>query len=112
MTDDHSVDELRCVEVVELLTAYLDGALADETRKQVDEHLRDCEGCRAALAQWQTVAELAGRLTTVMSPVSTRTSEPPHDDGPLTSTALDQPDRDVVWRGVIENTEKALHNVQ
>jgi predicted anti-sigma-YlaC factor YlaD len=63
MTDDHSVDELRCVEVVELLTAYLDGAPADETRKQVDEHLRDCEGCRAALAQWRTVTELAGRLT-------------------------------------------------
>jgi anti-sigma factor RsiW len=63
MTDDHSVDELRCVEVVELLTAYLDGALPDETRKQVDEHLRDCEGCRAALAQWRTVTELAGRLT-------------------------------------------------
>ena len=63
MTDDHSVDELRCVEVVELLTAYLDGALADETRKQVDEHLRDCEGCRAALAQWRTVTELAGQLT-------------------------------------------------
>ena len=63
MTDDHSVDELRCVEVVELLTEYLDGALPDEMRKQVDEHLRDCEGCRAALAQWRTVTEIAGRLT-------------------------------------------------
>jgi anti-sigma factor RsiW len=63
MTDDRSVDELRCVEVVELLTAYLDGALPYETRTQVDEHLRHCEGCRAALAQWRTVTELAGRLT-------------------------------------------------
>ena len=63
MTDDRSVDELRCVEVVELLNAYLDGALPDEMRTQVDEHLRDCEGCRAALAQWRTVTELAGRLT-------------------------------------------------
>ena len=65
MTDDHPVDELRCLEVVELLTAYLDGALPDQARIQIDEHLRDCQGCRAALAQWRTVAELAGRLTPV-----------------------------------------------
>ena len=63
MTDDHPVAELRCVELVELLTAYLDDTLPDATRTQVDEHLRDCEGCRAALAQWRTIAELAGRLT-------------------------------------------------
>jgi anti-sigma factor RsiW len=63
MTEDHPAGDLRCVELVELLTAYLDGALSDDARTQVDEHLRGCEGCRAALAQWRTVAELAGRLT-------------------------------------------------
>jgi anti-sigma factor RsiW len=63
MTDDHPDDELRCMEVVELLTGYLDGALPDDARTRVDEHLRGCEGCRAALVQWRTVAELAGQLT-------------------------------------------------
>jgi anti-sigma factor RsiW len=63
MTDDRSNQELRCFELIELLTAYLDGALTDDVRTQVDDHLRDCEGCRAALAQWRTVAELAGKLT-------------------------------------------------
>ena len=53
----------RCIELVELLTAYLDDALDAQTRRRVDEHLEGCAGCRAALAQWRTVARLAGRLT-------------------------------------------------
>jgi anti-sigma factor RsiW len=52
----------RCVEVVELLTAYLDDALTDDMKRQVDEHLEGCEGCQAALAQWRTTARLAARL--------------------------------------------------
>jgi anti-sigma factor RsiW len=53
----------RCIDVVELLTAYLDDALDAETRGRIDEHLEGCAGCRAALAQWRTVAALAGRLS-------------------------------------------------
>jgi anti-sigma factor RsiW len=56
--------EPRCIELVELLTAYLDDALDTRTRRDVDEHLDGCAGCRAALAQLRTVAGLAGRLTT------------------------------------------------
>ena len=52
-----------CIELVELLTAYLDDALDDQTRRDVDEHLEGCPGCRAAVTQWRTVAGLAGRLT-------------------------------------------------
>ncbi len=53
----------RCDELVELLTAYLEDALDPQMRRQFDEHLEGCVGCRAALAQWRTVAGLAGRLT-------------------------------------------------
>ncbi|GAA4672808.1 hypothetical protein GCM10023215_00110 [Pseudonocardia yuanmonensis] len=53
----------RCIELVELLTAYLDDSLDAQTRRRFDEHLEGCPGCRAALAQWRTVAGLAGRLT-------------------------------------------------
>jgi len=53
----------RCIELVELLTAYLDDALGPQTRRRVDEHLDGCAGCRAALAQLQTVASLVSRLT-------------------------------------------------
>lgn len=66
MTDERNPAETdqRCVDVVELITAYLDGTLPGEVRRRVDEHLENCPGCRAALAQWRTVAALAGRLTT------------------------------------------------
>jgi anti-sigma factor RsiW len=58
-----AVADPRCIELVELLTAYLDDALDAQTRRHVDEHLQGCAGCRAALAQWRTVAGLAGRLS-------------------------------------------------
>ena len=61
MTGDRP--DQRCDELVELLTAYLDDALDPQMRRQFDEHLEGCAGCRAALAQWRTVAGLAGRLT-------------------------------------------------
>ena len=53
----------RCIDFVELLTAYLDGTLPGETRQRIEEHLQQCDGCRAALSQWRTVAALAGQLT-------------------------------------------------
>jgi len=64
MTDERRGDaDDRCIESVELLTAYLEDALDESTRRRVDEHLDGCAGCRAALAQLWTVAGLAGRLT-------------------------------------------------
>ena len=56
-------DDLACIEVVELLSAYLDGQLDDELRRRVDDHLAGCDGCTAALGQFETVKRLAGRLT-------------------------------------------------
>ena len=34
-----------CNELVELVTAYLDGALDPDTRARFDTHLLECEGC-------------------------------------------------------------------
>jgi anti-sigma factor RsiW len=62
--DQHDTESpLACNEFVELVTAYLDGALAARRTEQVDEHLRECDGCRTVLAQWRTVIGLTGRLT-------------------------------------------------
>lgn len=36
---------LDCNELVEMITAYLDGSLDLETRARFDEHLLDCDGC-------------------------------------------------------------------
>ena len=51
-----------CNEFVELVTAYLDGALpADEVRR-LEEHLAVCGGCDSVLAQFRMVIALTGRL--------------------------------------------------
>jgi anti-sigma factor RsiW len=53
----------RCIDFVEMITAYLDGTLPHDVRRRVDQHLGHCQGCQAALSQWRTVAGLAGQLT-------------------------------------------------
>jgi anti-sigma factor RsiW len=45
-----------------LVTAYLDGEVNQGQRRRIDEHLEGCQGCQAALAQFQTIIGLAGRL--------------------------------------------------
>jgi anti-sigma factor RsiW len=54
---------MACKEFVELITAYLDDALPDDVRADVDEHLDGCDGCRNVLAQWRTIVAVASRLT-------------------------------------------------
>jgi predicted anti-sigma-YlaC factor YlaD len=56
-------EDLQCSEFVGLVTAYLDGEVNERQRRRIDEHLEGCQGCRAALGQFQTVIRLAGRLT-------------------------------------------------
>jgi anti-sigma factor RsiW len=56
------VDELTCKELVELVTAYLDGLLPSEERARFDEHLRDCPGCVAYLDQMRRTRQLTGML--------------------------------------------------
>jgi anti-sigma factor RsiW len=56
-------EDLQCIEFVSLVTAYLDGEVDEQQRRDIDQHLDGCRGCRAALAQFRTVIRLAGRLT-------------------------------------------------
>lgn len=70
MTADHPLhsdrpadSDLACKELVELITAYLDGALPEDLRTRVDQHLDMCDGCQNVLGQWRTVIALAGRLS-------------------------------------------------
>lgn len=54
--------DLACAELVELVTAYLDGSLDDETRARFDTHLLDCEGCRNYLQQFRTTVATLNRV--------------------------------------------------
>jgi anti-sigma factor RsiW len=56
-------EDLRCVELVDMVTDYIDGELDEGERTSVERHLEGCEACRAALDQFQTVIRLSGRLT-------------------------------------------------
>ncbi len=60
MTTNHG--EMTCVELVELVTAYLDGGLPDADRVRFEQHLLICEGCSAYLDQMRTTIRITGRL--------------------------------------------------
>jgi predicted anti-sigma-YlaC factor YlaD len=47
---------------VELLSDYLEGALAPEDRDHVREHLDACDGCTSALEQLRLAIATTGRL--------------------------------------------------
>ena len=52
---------LTCADVVELITDYVEGALAPDVADRVFKHLSDCEGCTVYLDQLRsTVAALRG----------------------------------------------------
>ena len=53
---------LTCREVVELLTDYLEGALAPGERARVEEHLATCPDCTAYVEQLRTTIGVLGRL--------------------------------------------------
>jgi anti-sigma factor (TIGR02949 family) len=56
-------DDLACIDLVNRVTEYLDGELDESQRARIERHLEVCDGCRAALDQFQTVIHLVGRLT-------------------------------------------------
>ena len=47
--------ELSCREVVELITAYLEGALTWRERRRFESHIAGCEGCTRYLAQMRAI---------------------------------------------------------
>lgn len=55
-------DEMNCRSLVELVTEYLEGALAEGERLAVDAHLAECDGCTAYLEQMRTTIGVTGRL--------------------------------------------------
>jgi len=56
-------DDVRCREVVEVLTDYLDGALPSDQREALEQHLLACAGCATHLQQLRTSVRLTGRLS-------------------------------------------------
>ena len=54
--------DLACRELVELLTEFLDGALDERTRTQVEQHLVLCPGCTEYLRQFRATIGATRKL--------------------------------------------------
>ena len=60
---------MKCAEFVELVTAYLDGALDPATEQRFVKHLRGCKGCDRYLDQFRrTIAELGHLPADTLAP--------------------------------------------
>lgn len=53
---------LSCAEFVDLVTAYLEGALDRDTEGRFVEHATRCEGCERYLDQFRETIRMLGRL--------------------------------------------------
>lgn len=61
---------MKCRDVVELMTDYLEGALSPEDRARFEDHIAGCDGCRAYLEQLRETRKVAGRLASERIPDS------------------------------------------
>jgi predicted anti-sigma-YlaC factor YlaD len=57
-----SEKQMTCKELVELVTAYLDGALDANTHALFNAHLVYCDGCRNYLEQFRVTVRTIGKI--------------------------------------------------
>jgi len=58
-----TTDKLTCLELVELVSDYIEGAMPEAERARFERHLARCTGCRNYLDQMQRTIRVLGRLT-------------------------------------------------
>jgi anti-sigma factor RsiW len=66
MTADKPIqshDDLACIEAVEIMTDYLEGALPADDARRLEHHVDTCPGCIEYLEQLGAVAGSLGALT-------------------------------------------------
>ena len=54
--------ELACIELVEVLTDYLEDTMPARKARLLEQHLTACDGCTAYVEQMRRTIETAGRL--------------------------------------------------
>ena len=59
---------MTCQELVELVTDYLEGALAREDAARFEAHLAACPGCQTYLEQMRSTIALTGASGDVVEP--------------------------------------------
>ena len=53
---------MNCIQLVELVTDYLEGSMPAEQRARFDEHIVGCDGCTTYLEQFRITIRLTGML--------------------------------------------------
>jgi anti-sigma factor RsiW len=51
------VGGIRCIEVLELLSDYLDGEVSQEHRERIEAHLRGCDQCERFGGQMSSIVK-------------------------------------------------------
>jgi anti-sigma factor RsiW len=75
MTDEPThldTGDLACVDAVELMTDFLEGALPADEARRLERHLETCPGCTEYLEQMRTLAGSLGGLTEESLPAELR----------------------------------------
>lgn len=63
---------VRCAELVELVTDWMEGALPDDARLQVEEHLAICPHCTDYVRQLRLSVEVLGESPRATPPAAAR----------------------------------------
>ena len=53
---------MTCIELVELVTDYLEGSMPTDERARFEEHISGCEGCTTYMEQLRITIRLTGML--------------------------------------------------
>ncbi len=61
LTNPH--DDMACRELVEVVTDYLEGTLAEGERRRLERHLEDCPYCARYIEQMRQTIEALGELS-------------------------------------------------
>ena len=61
-------EPIRCVEMVEIVTEWMEGALDDDTRSAVEEHLAICPDCIAYVTAKSAIVGLTRGLARELGP--------------------------------------------
>lgn len=65
-----TMSALKCEEIVELLSNYLEGTLDGELHRRCAEHLADCEGCQEYLRWLSFTIDMARALRDARAPIA------------------------------------------
>lgn len=56
------MNKVECIDLVERVTDYLEGALAPDVALDLTVHLGECDGCEAYVGQYRTTVRLLAEL--------------------------------------------------